>query len=223
MSGHPWPLFDLRLRTPRLELRLPTDDDLLELARVARAGIVDADRTVFLVPWHRLPSPAFERQFLLHWWSNRAHWDPRRWSLGLVVVEAGHAVGVQEVIARDFPVRRMISSGSWIGRQFQGRGLGTQARAAILALAFEGMGALAAESGYFETNAASARVSEKLGYRQTGDEFVSVEGRRLREVKVRCTPETWARHLVPVEIEGLNPCLGLLGVREMSAEEWATL
>ena len=36
MSGHPWPLFDLRLRTPRLELRLPTDDDLLELV-----GIVD--------------------------------------------------------------------------------------------------------------------------------------------------------------------------------------
>ena len=30
--GHPWPLFDLRLRTPRLELRLPTDDDLLALA-----------------------------------------------------------------------------------------------------------------------------------------------------------------------------------------------
>jgi hypothetical protein len=42
MSAHPWPLFDLRVRTPNLELRLPTDDDLLELARVARAGIVAA-------------------------------------------------------------------------------------------------------------------------------------------------------------------------------------
>jgi hypothetical protein len=64
MTGHPWPLFDLRLRTPHLELRLPTDDDLIELAGVARTGIVDEDRTVFLVPWHKLPSPAFERQFL---------------------------------------------------------------------------------------------------------------------------------------------------------------
>jgi hypothetical protein len=36
MTAHPWPLFDLRLRTPCLELRLPTDDDLLELMRVAR-------------------------------------------------------------------------------------------------------------------------------------------------------------------------------------------
>ena len=54
MNGHPWPLFDLRLRTPHLELRLPNDDELLELARVARAGIVDAERTVFL-----MPSPAF--------------------------------------------------------------------------------------------------------------------------------------------------------------------
>jgi hypothetical protein len=76
MSGHPWSIFDPRLRTPRLELRLPTDEDLLELARVARAGIVDADRTVFMLPWHKLPSPAFERQFLLHWWSERGRWSP---------------------------------------------------------------------------------------------------------------------------------------------------
>jgi hypothetical protein len=33
------PLWEIRLRTPRLELRLPTDDKLLELYRVAEAGI----------------------------------------------------------------------------------------------------------------------------------------------------------------------------------------
>ncbi len=97
MPGHPWPLFDLRLRTPRLELRLPTDEDLLELARVARDGIVDADRTVFLVPWHKLPSPAFERQFLLHWWGERGRWSPAAWSLGLVVTKDDRAIGVQGV------------------------------------------------------------------------------------------------------------------------------
>ena len=33
--GHPfWPLFDLRVRTPTLELRLPTDDDLVAIARL---------------------------------------------------------------------------------------------------------------------------------------------------------------------------------------------
>ena len=34
--GHAWPLFDLRLRTPRLELRSPTDHDLEELCGVQR-------------------------------------------------------------------------------------------------------------------------------------------------------------------------------------------
>jgi hypothetical protein len=67
MSAHPWPLFDLRIRTPHLELRLPTDDDLLELAHVARAGVMDEGQTFFAVPWHELPSPAFERQFLHPW------------------------------------------------------------------------------------------------------------------------------------------------------------
>jgi hypothetical protein len=83
MPGHPWPLFDLRIKTPHLELRLPTDDDLLGLMAVARAGVADPDRSVFLVPWHLLPSPAFERQFLLHWWSRRGGWDPTRCSRDL--------------------------------------------------------------------------------------------------------------------------------------------
>ena len=47
-----------------MELRLPTDEDLLELARVARAGVMDEGQTFFAFPWHELPSPAFERQFL---------------------------------------------------------------------------------------------------------------------------------------------------------------
>ncbi len=222
MSGHPWPIFDLRVRTPNLELRLPTDDDLLELARVARAGIVDADRTVFLVPWHKLPSPAFERQFLLHWWGDRSRWSPTAWSLGLAVLKDGRPIGVQELMARNFAIKRVINSGSWLGREFQGRGLGTEARAAILGLAFDGLGADAAESGYIEGNAASARVSEKLGYRVTGDEFFAIEGKRKLEIKVRCTPETWRRDLVPVTIEGLEACLKLFGVGDLGPDDWAT-
>jgi RimJ/RimL family protein N-acetyltransferase len=222
MAGHPWPLFDLRIRTPHLELRLPTDDDLLELAKVVQAGIVDADRTVFLVPWHQLPSPALERQFLQHWWRNRGSWNPSNWQLGLAMFEDGRPVGMQDVIARDFAIRHVVQSGSWIGREFQGRGLGTEARAAILALAFDGLGATTAESGYFQGNAASARVSEKLGYQRLYEEIEAIEGKRMIEVRVRCTPETWKSELVPVTIEGLEPCLKLFGVGELAPEEWAT-
>ncbi|MDQ1323816.1 MAG: hypothetical protein QG587_1151, partial [Chloroflexota bacterium] len=100
--GHPWPLFDLRLRTPRLELRLPTDDDLLALAAVARAGVHDLPGSPFLVPWDELPSPAFERQFLLHWWQVRGNWSPGDWTLGLAVLADGRPIGIQDLMARDF-------------------------------------------------------------------------------------------------------------------------
>ena len=56
--AHPWPLFDLRIRTPRLELRLPSDDDLLALMALARSGVHDPGETPFLVPWDELPSLA---------------------------------------------------------------------------------------------------------------------------------------------------------------------
>src|SRR5664280_1044490 len=222
MSAHPWPLFDVRVRTPNLELRLPTDDDLLELMRVARAGIADDDRPVFIVPWHRLPSPAFERQFLQRWWRIRGTWSPSNWTLGLAVLKDGRPIGIQDVSAREFGIKRVVNSGSWLGREFQGRGLGTEARAAILALAFDGLGADAAESGYIEGNVASARVSEKLGYHISGDEVFAIEGKRELEIKVRCTPQTWNRGLVPVTIEALEPCLALFGVGELGPEDWAT-
>jgi RimJ/RimL family protein N-acetyltransferase len=223
MSGHPWPLFDLRLRTPRLELRLPTDDDLLALVRVAREGVLEEGRVFFAVPWHAIPSPAFERQFLLHWWSTRGGWKPDNWVLGLAVIADGQPVGIQDVHARDFAVRRQVASGSWLGRAYQSRGYGTEMRAAILALAFDGLGAESAESGYFPGNAASARVSAKLGYVENGDEIWNVGGRRLVEQRLKVTREAWKRDLVPVTIEGLEACLPLFGVGELSPNDWTDL
>jgi len=221
VAAHFWPLFDLRLRTPRLELRLPTDDDLIALIKVARGGVTEEGRTAFMVPWHELPSPALERQFLLHCWSVRGNWSPNRWSLGLAAIFDGQPIGLQDILASDFAVRRVVSSGSWLGLGYQGHGLGTEMRAAVLALAFDGLGASIAESGYFEGNEASARVSEKLGYVANGDETYAVAGKAVVEHKVRVTPETWRRDVVPVAIEGLEPCLKLFGIGELGPDEWA--
>jgi RimJ/RimL family protein N-acetyltransferase len=223
VSGHPWPLFDLRLRTPRLELRLPTDDDLLALMRVAREGVVEEGQTFFAVAWHALPSPAFERQFLQHWWASRGSWSPANWNLGLAVVADGQPIGIQDVMARNFAVRRTVVTASWLGRAYQGRGFGTEMRAAVLSLAFDGLDAEAAESGYFSGNAASARVSAKLGYVDNGDEVWAVAGERAVERRLRVGRDTWRRDLVPVTLEGLEPCLKLFGVGELDATEWAHL
>lgn len=223
MSGHPWPLFDLRLHTPRLELRLPTDDDLLELVRVARNGVMEEGRVFFSFAWHELPSPAFERQFLLHWWQSRGRWQPSAWDLGLAVVAEGQPIGIQSVMARNFAVRRTVSTGSWLGKPYQGKGYGTEMRAAVLALAFEGLGAEVAESGYFPGNKASSGVSNKLGYVDNGDEVWSVAGERHVETRLKLTAATWKRDLVPVTIEGLDACLALFGVGELGPNDWSGL
>lgn len=219
--AHPWPLLDLRLRTPRLELRFPTDDDLLALMKVAREGIHDPTATPFQVTWDELPSPAFERSFLLHWWASRGSWTPGSWTLTLAAIADGRPIGIQDLMARDFSHRRSASTGSWLGQAFQGRGYGTEMRAAVLWLAFERLGALVAESGYIDGNDASARVSEKLGYVRNGERLVAPRGEPLTEHLVRAIPETWRRDLVPVAIENLEGCLGLFGVGELAPSEWS--
>jgi RimJ/RimL family protein N-acetyltransferase len=115
-----------------------------------------------------------------------------------------------------------VVTASWLGKEHQAHGYGTEMRAAVLALAFEGLGAEVAESGFFAGNSASARVSEKLGYVPNGDEIWAVEGHRVVEQRLHVTRETWRRDLVTVTIEGLEPCLKLFGVGDLSPEEWAT-
>ena len=221
--AHPWPLFDLRLRTPLLELRPPTDQDLLALLEVARAGIHDPTATPFRVAWDELPSPAFERSFLLHFWAARGAWRPDSWTLTLAAVVEGRPIGLQDLVAKDFSRLRTVSTGSWLGEAHQGRGYGTEMRAAVLWLAFEGLGALAAESGYIDGNRASEHVSQKLGYVRNGEGIVAPRGEPLTEHLVRATPETWRRDLVRVTIENLEPCLGLFGIGELSPSEWSPL
>lgn len=222
--GHPWPLFDLRLRTPHLELRLPTDDDLLALVALARAGVHDEARSPFLVPWDEPPSPAFERQFLLHWWKVRGAWSPADWTLGLAVIADGAVIGVQDMMGTDFATRRSVLTGSWLGLAHHGRGYGTEMRAAVLWLAFEELGAVAAESGYIEGNVSSSRVSEKLGYEPNGMRILDARPGTMRtERRVIVTPGTWSRDRVPVTVEGMDACRGLFGETALPPGAWTTL
>ncbi|MGW0199362.1 GNAT family N-acetyltransferase [Nonomuraea sp. NPDC003201] len=50
-------------------------------------------------------------------------------------------------------------SGSWIAREHQGKGYGTEARAAVLELAFVHLHAVEAYTSFVEGNSASERIS----------------------------------------------------------------
>jgi RimJ/RimL family protein N-acetyltransferase len=211
--AHPyWPLFDLRVRTPRLELRYPSDRDLDALAAVLAEGIHDPDRMPFAHPWTRAESPDLERSAYRHWWRTRAEVEPASWSLPMVVVVDDERVGMQDVGAREFAVTRTVNTGSWLLQRAQGRGTGREMRAAVLHLAFAGLGAVAAYTSAFDDNPASLGVTRALGYEPNGSRLYAREGEPVRALEFVLTRERWeATRRHDIDIEGLEECRVLLG------------
>ena len=82
------------------------------------------------------PSPRLEQALVQYHWRTLAEWDAWRWQYTPVVVHAGRIVGTQDAGAEDFPVARSVSTAAWLGRAWQGRGLGREMREAILHLAY---------------------------------------------------------------------------------------
>ena len=212
--GHAyWPLFDLRIRTPRLELRVPNDDDLIELARMAALGVHPESLMPFSIAWTDQPSPELERGLMQWHWRARAEWSPTRWRLAFGVLEEGRMVGSQDMHAQDFGILRTAETGSWLGREHQGRGIGKEMRAAVLHLAFAGLGAVIARSAAFADNAASLSVSRAMGYVIDGEELTLRRGTASRHIRLRLERHEWERRRRDnVVIEGLEPCLPILGV-----------
>lgn len=207
-----WPLFGLRLSTPRLELRLPADAELAALADLAAEGVHDPDRMPFAVPWTDLPPRERARSVVQHHWLQLGNWSPGNWTLNLAVFEHARVVGQQAIAARDYATLREVDTGSWIGLRHQGRGIGTEMRAAVLHLAFAGLDATDATSGAFADNSPSLRVSEKLGYEPDGIRRLTVRGKATVQRRVRLSRAKWeSLQRTTVGIDGLTPCLPLLG------------
>jgi RimJ/RimL family protein N-acetyltransferase len=133
------------------------------------------------------------------------------WWLSLVVREQGEPVGVQDIFAKQFAVRRTVETGSWLVQRAQGRGIGTEMRAAVLHLAFAGLDAEEAHSGSFADNPASAAVSQHNGYEANGEEIRDREGEPARLQRWLLTRANWMAHRRDdITIEGLDACLPLL-------------
>jgi RimJ/RimL family protein N-acetyltransferase len=210
-----WPLFDLRILTPRLELRVSTDDDLDALADLAAAGIHGPDEMPFggPSPWTEQEQPALQRGLLQWFWRKRAELSPDNWYLGFCVREGSVIVGMQGVFAEQFPVRRTVRTDSWLGKTHQGRGIGKEMRAAVLYLAFASFGAERAETDAFEDNTASLGVTRALGYEPNGESVLARQSEAARLLNFVLTREKWQQqqHRDDITVEGVEECLPLLG------------
>lgn len=211
MPDDVWPLFDLRIVTPRLELRPLTPDDAFPLMARAAEGVHDPATMPFDHPWTDAEPLAMQRngvQFIWRCWSS---WSPEAWQLPFGIHLDGELIGNQELAATEFAVRRTVTTGSWLGLAHQGQGLGTEMRAAALAFAFGGLGARRAETAAWPDNAASLGVTRALGYRPNGTRIGVRRGERAEQLLFALERDDFSAP-DDVRIEGLTPaCLELLG------------
>lgn len=203
-----WPLFGLRIATPRLVLSPVRDADLPGLVDAALAGVHDPERMPFGFPWTDAPREDLPRNLATFQWGLRGQVSPRYWTIAFAIHSEGKIVGAQDLSAFDFDDRRTVNSGSWLTRSAQGRGLGTEMRAALLCFAFDILGAEWAESSAATWNHPSLAVSRKLGYELNGITRQSPRhGEPVDEQRVRLHRDRFARPDWTPEISGAEAAL----------------
>ncbi|TLH80745.1 N-acetyltransferase [Mycolicibacterium cosmeticum] len=212
MADPIWPLAELEVSTPNLALRYITDELATELAMLAARGIHDPATMPFTEPWTDVESPRLERNTVQYFWRCRAEVTPEHWDIPLAVMADGRPVGVCTVHAEDFPQHRSVTTGSWLGRAHQGRGLGKEMRQAALHLIFAGLGAQQAVTRAWHDNAASLAVTRSLPYVRTGD---AVELRRDRQdlmLSFTMTRDAWNTiRRSDIRLTGVEAVAGQLG------------
>jgi RimJ/RimL family protein N-acetyltransferase len=216
--AHPfWPLFDLEIRTPRLTLRMPNDDELVTLVGLIDRGIHEPDQMPFYVDWTSGESPKREQSALQYHWGNRADLKAEDWRLEFGVWFDGELVGCQGIHASKFTTTRTVETGSWIVQSAQGQGIGKEMRASVLAFAFETLNADEATTDAYDWNARSIGVTESLGYEPNGTKLVTTavnEQGRVEAFRMsRARWESSLRGQYSVEVSGAEPCLELLGAK----------
>jgi len=201
-----WPMFALRIRAPRLTLRLPDENEIAALAQVAADGLHEPGERPFLTPWTEGTPEDRARNVLQGHWEDLAAWTPTDWTLGLGVFKSGsQPIGMVCLRGRDFRVVRGVTTTSWLGLPHHRQGYGTEARAGLLTLAFEHLGATDASTEVFPDNHASQGVSRKLGYRPDGISKDARGDEVLVSDRLRLTAERWAESSrPPIQVEGLE-------------------
>lgn len=210
-----YPPLNLQVQTPRLTLAGATDELLERLIPVVRAGVADpGPAPPFDDPMSLYAdSPEREWRWLRAIWAGRARVEPGWWRLYFVVIADGEPAGMQDLIGEQFAALRTVSTFSWLAPDQRGRGIGTEMRAAVLHLAFAGLGAHEAASEAFADNHASHRVSQALGYEPNGTSWATRRGEAAPLTRWKLTRDRWDQtRRTDIGLTGVEDCLPVLGL-----------
>jgi RimJ/RimL family protein N-acetyltransferase len=212
VSYRDWPMFDIRLTTPDLDLRHLTEADLGSLAAIFPQDVeLDPSSTTYdgLDPTGNRRVGVYQT-----YWRGRAGWRPESWALSFGVFLDGQLVGYQGLEGDDFSTLRTVDSSSFLTGAVRGRGLGKQMRAAVLTLAFGPLGARFAITSAWSDNHASLGVSRAIGYVDNGvtanrRDDVAGEMAHLRLTRERWTASGWPEQ---VTVSGVEECMVFFGL-----------
>jgi len=197
------PLLGLRITAGPIELRGITDDLVGPLADLAIDGIHEPGFMPFSVPWSIAPAAELPLNVAQYYWRVRAAFSPKKWSAHFAVSWEGELVGTQGIDTRDYLVTRSGETGSWLGRRFQGRGIGTAMRQVICAFMFDHLDAESVTSEAFTDNPASLAVSKKVGYEDQGWHPVERLGKQAKLRHLLLEPAGLVRYEHPLSVSGL--------------------
>ncbi|GGI85463.1 GNAT family N-acetyltransferase [Pseudarthrobacter scleromae] len=207
-----WPLYDLKLTTPRLKLRPVTEQDIPAAVDAARSGIHEPGRNPFSTAWAEAPLKEMGPRMAQWQWRLRAECTPESWTLLLGIWHEEEFIGCQDLGAKNFALLKTVSTGSWLKQSAQGRGLGREMRAAVALYAFDWLGAEVAESEAADWNAASLGVSRSLGYELNGTTR-KAWGTKVETVQhVRLTPDSFKRPDWTLKVGGHEAAANFLNI-----------
>lgn len=207
-----FPVLGLRITAGGLVLHGIDDDTIAELAELAGRGVHPPELMPFSHPWTDTPPDQFQLRFAQYHWGVRAAFSPDDWSLDLVVRWQGEVVGTQGFRAHHYLLTHTGETGSWLGREHQGRGIGTRMRQAMCAFLFDCLDAQEIASAAFVDNPASLAVSRKVGYVPNGMRRLERRpGEWQYSQALLLTPEALVRG-PEITVEGLAPVRRLIGL-----------
>ena len=197
-----WPPYGVRIEENDLTLTIVTDEDIPGLVDLALNGIHEPDAMPFLTPWTAVEPERLPANMMRFFSGVRAQFTPEKFDLLFAVRIAHKLAGIQALHATDFGVTRTAETGSWLGRSYKMRGIGTRMRRAVCAFAFDHLGAVELTSGAFLDNPASLAVSTKVGYRPNGRfRMTRREGEVAINQRLVLTPDDFVRG-EPVTVMG---------------------